>query len=92
MPHHQHCHPPAPLRAPPLLTLDTLLLLANPRSNPLNRNHLASPVAITGMKTMALKMAMVILSTVCSELGNAQSVLMLICVAFILYYMVTTVS
>jgi hypothetical protein len=62
-----------------------------PRSNPLNRNHLASPVAIPGMKTMALKMAMVIISTVCTELGNAQSVLMLICTAFIVYYLITTV-
>jgi hypothetical protein len=61
------------------------------RSNPLNRNHLASPVAITGMKTMALKMAMVVISTVCSEMGNAQSVLMLICTSFILYFLVTTV-
>jgi hypothetical protein len=48
-------------------------------------------VAITGMKTMALKMAMVIISTVCTELGNAQSVLMLICTAFIVYYLITTV-
>jgi hypothetical protein len=43
------------------------------------------------MKTIALKMAMVIISTVCTELGKAQGVLMLICTAFIVYYLMTTV-
>eukprot|EP00883_Tetradesmus_obliquus_P002715 jgi/Sobl393_1/12921/SZX78204.1 len=33
----------------------------------------------------------VLISTVCSEMGNAQSVLMLICTAFIVYYLITTV-
>eukprot|EP00882_Tetradesmus_deserticola_P022458 GHRQ01024368.1.p3 GENE.GHRQ01024368.1~~GHRQ01024368.1.p3 ORF type:complete len:102 (+),score=23.68 GHRQ01024368.1:59-364(+) len=60
-------------------------------SNPLSRNHLASPVAVTGMKTMGLKMAMVLISTVGGGLGNTQDVLMLICAAIIVYYMITTV-
>lgn len=59
--------------------------------NPLTRNHLASPVAVTGIKTMALKMVMVVVSTTCTELGKAQSVIMLICTAVITYYLLTTV-
>lgn len=41
---------------------------------------------------MALKMAMVIISTTGTEIGQAQSVLMLICAAIITYYLLTTVS
>jgi hypothetical protein len=59
--------------------------------NPLTRDHLASPVALTNLKTMGLKMAMVVLSTGLGVLGRAQPVAMLVCAAIITYYLLTTV-
>ncbi|KAF8055488.1 tmcC [Scenedesmus sp. PABB004] len=59
--------------------------------NPLTRSQLASPVALTGVKTMALKMAMVLVSTVAHELGHAQFVVMLACAGLITYVLLTTV-
>lgn len=60
--------------------------------NPLTRDHLASPVAVTNLKTMGLKMVMVIVSTSLSVLGRTQAIIMLICAAIITYFLARTVG
>eukprot|EP00775_Hariotina_reticulata_P003514 gene3514-3784_t len=59
--------------------------------NPLTRNHLASPMPVTGVKALVLRILMVLLSTCLAEIGRAQSVLMLICAVYITYCLITTV-
>jgi hypothetical protein len=59
--------------------------------NPLTRDHLASPVAITNLKTMGLKMVMVVVSTGLAVLGRTQVIVMLLCAAIITYFLLRTV-
>lgn len=61
--------------------------------NPLTRNHLASPVAVASMYISLLKVGLVLVGAALSALGGqVQSVLMLILVVYIVYWMLTLVS
>jgi hypothetical protein len=60
--------------------------------NPLTRNQLATSLAVTGMKSVVARIAMVGLSTCLEELGKAQFVLMLICVFLVTYFLFKSVS
>eukprot|EP00775_Hariotina_reticulata_P009112 gene9112-9281_t len=59
--------------------------------NPLTRNQLATSLAVTGMKSVVARIAIVGLSTCLNELGKAQSVLMLICVFLVTYFLFKSV-
>eukprot|EP00775_Hariotina_reticulata_P003511 gene3511-3781_t len=59
--------------------------------NPLTRNHLASSLPQTALKAIMLRIAIVLISTCLSELGNVQSVLMLISAVYITYCLLITV-
>ncbi|KIY98673.1 hypothetical protein MNEG_9288 [Monoraphidium neglectum] len=60
--------------------------------NPLTRNMLATPAAITNLTTLALKMVMVVLSTAGGSNPKLQSVVMAVCSGYITYQMIMAAS
>eukprot|EP00877_Chromochloris_zofingiensis_P002525 jgi/Chrzof1/12273/Cz06g28080.t1 len=54
--------------------------------NPMTRNYLASPVAVDSFKILCLRMLLVIVNSMMSELPRVQVIIMLLCVWFIMYY------
>jgi hypothetical protein len=56
------------------------------------RDHLASPTASANFKMLALKIALVICATCLDRYQSIQVALMLVAVAAITYYMLTSVS
>jgi threonine/homoserine/homoserine lactone efflux protein len=75
-----------------MLLPSLLQTLTNCDLNPLTRDHLASPMPVTGLKVVILRILMVLVSTCLADIGRAQTVLMLICASYITYCLITTVS
>eukprot|EP00877_Chromochloris_zofingiensis_P015252 jgi/Chrzof1/9981/Cz04g22220.t1 len=73
----------------PCVFVTVLQSLACTKISPLTRNWIGTPTAGIGVKLLALKVLLILCSSVLTSFAGAQSVLMLLAAAGVLYYQLT---